>query len=560
MSVRTFPRLWPVLGMGMLLAALAPAADPPKKDLPAPPQADKVPDGSFVPGEPRTKPLILAGGATVKGPIFQPVRLDFVDQGKALESRRDLRRTVIKQPGIIYASNDDTGYQQDRTLWDVRDGNVLEENVDKGGVWNFAAGKAAADFDLRQICRVGDVELVLRYKVARLQQPRNVVVRDPKTQKELRVVGPLSVNASSKFNATADLEFAADGTLMLEWNFANAGRALDLRFWDLKTGQPRKKWQAPVQTVWQVPARPITRSNYGGRIVGGGILSHDGTEEHEISRIAAWNSWQAKKPLYLSPDGKLVAVRDTATKITLWDVAEQKRAGDFDGYSLRGFSTDGKCLIVIQDDKKDQPGICLLDYASGKVSRVCDAAHVGYPRVGCLALSADNSRLATYRPAPTEYDNRVVKPVKAVVRIWDTATGTEVYSYDGHQAGICSLAISPQGRTVASCDWGGNIHIWEIPEKPDASMLSKKTRDNGASLAPPSAAKDDANAAARAIDANAEANAEKSATAKLVLAKQLVAGGGSKSTAMKWLEDLLARYPMTQAADEARRLLKDWRK
>jgi hypothetical protein len=47
----------------------------------------------------------------------------------------------------------------------------------------------------------------------------------------------------------------------------------------------------------------------------------------------------------------------------------------------------------------------------------------------------------------------------------------------------------------------------------------------------------DANAAARASDANAAASAEKAATANLVLAKQLAAGGGSKSLATKWLDE-----------------------
>jgi WD40 repeat protein len=545
MSARTFPRLWPVLGMGMLLAALAPAADPPKKDLPAPPPADKVPDGSFVPGEPRSKVLILVN-AVGKGQA-KPARIEFLDQGKKLESRSEHCGYRTNQAGPI-----GTYFipHQECYIWDVLEGKALAHHYtadDRSG------------FGRWQICQAGDVELFLRYKNNRpLEESRKVVVADRKTGNELQTIG-LRANAATRFNETADLEIAPDGTVMLEWNLANGGRALELCIWDLKTGQSRKKWQVPVQTACKIPPRPNMK------------VANGGTDELEMPRIAAWNNWQRNKPLYLSPDGKLLAVRDTARQITVWDVAEEKQVGTFEGYGLFGFSANGKCLLAIRDDKKDQSQVCLLDCQSGKETRVCDATHVGYPQAGLMALSADNTRLATYRSASNEFaseNNRWgtfdwrVKPVKAAVKVWDTATGAEVYAYDGHQAGICSLAISPQGRTVASCDWAGNLHIWEIPEKPDGSMLSRKTQDDGASSTAPAAAKDDANAAARASDANAEANAnaEKAATAKLVLAKQLVAGGGSKSLATKWLDEVLAKYPMTQAADEARRLLKEWKK
>jgi WD40 repeat protein len=540
----------------LLMAAAVLAVDAPAQGPAAPPQADKPLDLSFVPGKPRIKPMII-GEETVAC-----VRLEFLDQGKILESRRDcryiLKPATLPQPGgaVFFQPYASYTYSQRRMLWDAHEGKALQQHDEVNGPpnqhllanQNLEWHRDAAGFDLRQICRSSEVEFFLRYKAFQPREPRKVVILDRKTNKELRVVGPLQANAASTFNVTADLEFTKDGTVMLEWNFVNAGRALDLRFWDLNTGQPKKPWQVSVQTAWKVPDRPVTKGP-------------NWEAEDALPRIAVWNKWQCQKPLYLSPDGKMLAVRDKANQIALWDTTVQKLIRNFDGYVLRGFSPDGKHLLAIRDDK-DQPGICLLDCQSGTETRVCDAVHISHPESGLLALSANNARLAAYAPAKTEfaYENYkwVAKPVKAVVRVWDTATGKEVHAYTGHELGICSLVISPHGRTVASSDWHGDIHVWELPEQPSASQNASQVNEPRSSMltGPEAGANGVQNDQKAATAVNAET--EKSAAAKLEIVRLYVKT--DKDKAIQKLDELIAKYPMTKAADEARRLLKDWRK
>lgn len=48
------------------------------------------------------------------------------------------------------------------------------------------------------------------------------------------------------------------------------------------------------------------------------------------------------------------------------------------------------------------------------------------------------------------------------LRIWDVRSGQLVGKWNGHQAGIRSVAISPDGEELVSGSWGGAIKSWDI--------------------------------------------------------------------------------------------------
>jgi WD40 repeat protein len=47
--------------------------------------------------------------------------------------------------------------------------------------------------------------------------------------------------------------------------------------------------------------------------------------------------------------------------------------------------------------------------------------------------------------------------------LWDPATGEQRALLRGHPKPIRSLAISPDGRLLATGDEGGAVRIWELP-------------------------------------------------------------------------------------------------
>jgi len=47
------------------------------------------------------------------------------------------------------------------------------------------------------------------------------------------------------------------------------------------------------------------------------------------------------------------------------------------------------------------------------------------------------------------------------VRLWDAATGKERHGHPGHCTHVTEVALSPDGRQVATGGPGGMIHLWD---------------------------------------------------------------------------------------------------
>ena len=47
------------------------------------------------------------------------------------------------------------------------------------------------------------------------------------------------------------------------------------------------------------------------------------------------------------------------------------------------------------------------------------------------------------------------------IKVWDATTGLEILSLRGHQACVHTLAFSPDGRRIASESLDGNIKVWD---------------------------------------------------------------------------------------------------
>lgn len=51
----------------------------------------------------------------------------------------------------------------------------------------------------------------------------------------------------------------------------------------------------------------------------------------------------------------------------------------------------------------------------------------------------------------------------ATIRLWDTATGEQLHTFEGHTYSITSVAVSPDGATIASGSFDGTVILWAYP-------------------------------------------------------------------------------------------------
>jgi WD40 repeat protein/serine/threonine protein kinase len=107
-------------------------------------------------------------------------------------------------------------------------------------------------------------------------------------------------------------------------------------------------------------------------------------------------------------------------------------------------SRDGKVLFVTQNHAATY--VRAIDTATGK-EQFPRAGHVA--PLQAIAVSPDGRAVAS---ASDDW----------VVKVWDLATGQVRHSLSGHTGAVCGLAFSPDGTQLASGSRDGTISLWDV--------------------------------------------------------------------------------------------------
>jgi WD40 repeat protein len=195
----------------------------------------------------------------------------------------------------------------------------------------------------------------------------------------------------------------------------------------------------------------------------------------------------------LSPDGKLLAAatRQGSRELfwCLWDVAsgrELRRVPVRDAVSALCFTPDGKQMLIGTNDRKGR----LLDVVTGTELRTFEGTEEA---IWCMAISPDGKLVAIgERSAVRVWDmatGRLLRPLgsgkpydsggfsltfspdglllatgeNGCIRFWEAGTGKEVFRVvEPAMGGVFDGAFSPDGRTLATSSWDGQVRLWEL--------------------------------------------------------------------------------------------------
>ena len=268
--------------------------------------------------------------------------------------------------------------------------------------------------------------------------------------------------------SVASLAFSPDGAILAVGDghpgYASGSDKVDVRLWDLGREKLRRQFTAHLCGVSSLTFSPDGKtlastgldSYYRVWNVATGqkrfeVHSHD--DHHETS-------------IACSPDGKTLLVAGSKGELALWDMAEGKKLRDLGPQGKRevrfaAFVRGGKAILTCEGGRlRDDPAECRFwSVQSGELLSAVPGPRYG-DRLDVLALSADGTLLAA-QDAGTD----------SAVLLWDVESGTPLTLLRGHSdgtntddAGILTLAFSPDGKTLASGGHDTTILLWDVAQ------------------------------------------------------------------------------------------------
>ena len=293
--------------------------------------------------------------------------------------------------------------------------------------------------------------------------------------------------------APPNLTFSADGGTLMVWGEADRRPQNTIRFFDLQQSLKRvvPEAEADSDTMWTellpdaqhwwtvTPDQVWTLHRLGSaaplaRIADTNVVGVRARTFDPMSRQVAYVSTQglltvqrvdtgairkwslehpsSKSSVRFSLDGRLLAVGlgdwqlsgpDVRQWLQVWEVESQRKVHEFEGRFDRFRFSDNNQWLVVSDGR-------------GKV-RLHNLVQGSTRELGSFSAAVQIPGLA-FSPGASEV---AAGGVDGTIKLWSTATGKELATFDSHTSGVLTLTFSPSGDRLISGSLDGALQVWD---------------------------------------------------------------------------------------------------
>ena len=305
-----------------------------------------------------------------------------------------------------------------------------------------------------KLMAVGAVTLVLTvggYQLLKQKLP-TTTTSSPATTSTPSVASPAGFSLDKTLypeGAVLPIAISPDGKTL-----ATGGYDYTIALWDLGTGKERKTLEGHKEDILSVAFSPDGKTLVSGsrdftikirNLVTGKVVHTLSGHTNAVMSVA------------ISPDGKTIASGSYDQALKIWDLGTGKllatlaEAPEYPSYSIDSvaFSPDGQTLASTAKDDKKGGVIKIWNLKTRKVFRTLEGPGRGERKVKSLAISADGKTLAS-----GDDDGKI--------KIWNLGTGELLHTLTGNSYSINSVAISPDGKTLASGGDDKTVKIWNL--------------------------------------------------------------------------------------------------